>query len=97
MTTPKLFESTARFYAQYRPAYPDELIEQVVREFDLDGTGRLLDLGCGTGLLTIPLAPHFDSSVGLDPDADMLAEAGRWAKSDGIDNARWALAGAEGS
>ena len=96
MTTPKLFEGTARFYAQHRAAYPDELIEQIVHEFDLDGTGRLLDLGCGTGLLTIPLAPHSDSAAGLDPDADMLAEARRQARSAHIANVRWALDGSEG-
>lgn len=95
MTRPRLFESTAWYYGQYRPAYPGELIERVVDEFDLDGKGRLLDLGCGTGLLSIPLAPHFESTVGLDPDADMLSEAGRTARSMGIADVCWALGDSE--
>ena len=43
--------------------------------FRLDGTGRLLDLGCGTGQLVIPLAAHVAEAVGMDPEPEMLVEA----------------------
>ncbi|WP_353615266.1 MULTISPECIES: class I SAM-dependent methyltransferase [unclassified Mycobacterium] len=45
----------------------------------LDGAGRLLDLGCGTGQLALPLAGHVTEAVGVDPEADMLTEATRQA------------------
>src|SRR3981081_1378157 len=69
-----LFAGTAWYYARYRPNYPTVFFDDVVDRFGLDGTGRLLDLGCGTGQLTIPLAPHFTEAVSMDPEPDMLAE-----------------------
>jgi ubiquinone/menaquinone biosynthesis C-methylase UbiE len=46
----------------------------VVERFQLDGQGRVLDLGCGTGQLTLPLARHCEEIVGTDPEPEMLAE-----------------------
>ncbi|MEU2257044.1 hypothetical protein [Nocardia xishanensis] len=43
------FTGTAWHYARYRPSYPDVFIDDVIQSFGLDGTGCLLDLGCGTG------------------------------------------------
>ena len=43
------------------------------------GNGRLLDAGCGPGVLTVRLAHLFGQVVGLDPDAAMLAEGCRAA------------------
>lgn len=64
-------------------------------ELGLDGTGRLLDGGCGPGILTVRLAPLFEEAVGLDPDAAMLAEARRAAAEHGVANIRWVEARAE--
>jgi SAM-dependent methyltransferase len=61
----------------------------------LDGSGRLLDGGCGPGSLTVRLAPLFEEVVGLDPDAAMLAEGRRAADARGIANVRWVQAAAE--
>jgi len=69
------FEGTAEYYARYRPGIPDAVIEYLKSRFHLDGNGRALDLGCGTGQLTLALAPLFDHVVGLDPDPDMITEA----------------------
>ena len=87
--SPDLFAGTATYYARYRPPYPDALFQHVVERFGLDGTGRLLDVGCGTGQLAIPFASHFAEVAGLDPDPGMLAEAARGAREAGVRNARW--------
>jgi SAM-dependent methyltransferase len=71
------------------------LVSTLTAECGLDGSGRLLDVGCGPGILTVELAPCFDEAIGLDPDADMLAEGARRAREAGLDNIRWVEAVAE--
>ena len=35
----------------------------------------LLDIGCGPGNSTRPLARHFDSAIGIDPSPEMINTA----------------------
>jgi SAM-dependent methyltransferase len=81
-----LFTGTAWHYARYRPGYPEEFFADLIARFHLDGTGRLLDLGCGTGQLTIPLAEHVAAAIGMDPEPEMLAEAARQAQAAHVTN-----------
>lgn len=86
---PSLYAGSARFYPVGRVAYPAELVETIAGALGLDGSGLLLDVGAGPGSLTLLLAPWFAAVVGIDPDADMLAEAARQAGRAGIANASW--------
>ena len=81
---PTLYEGSARHYAVGRMAYPAALADALRDELGLDGTGRLLDVGCGPGSLTLLLAPLVASAVGVDADAGMIAEARR-AEAPGIE------------
>jgi len=74
---PTLFAGSAPHYARGRMPYPRRLADVLRDALALDGTGRLLDVGCGPGSLTALLAPLHESSVGIDADAEMLAEASR--------------------
>ena len=74
-----IFAGAAPYYARYRLPYPAELIADVVAHYALDGRGRLLDLGCGPGTLTLPLAPHFESVLALDINTEMVDEGRRQA------------------
>ena len=73
------YRTAAQHYRRGRPPYSRELASTLERELGLDGTGRLLDVGCGPGVLAIELAPLFEEVVGLDPEPEMLAEARRRA------------------
>jgi SAM-dependent methyltransferase len=84
-----LFEGTAWHYARYRPGYPEAFFADVVARFHLDETGRLLDLGCGTGQLAIPLAGHVGAAIGMDPEPEMLAEAAKQAQAAHVTNVTW--------
>ncbi|MFD8499230.1 class I SAM-dependent methyltransferase [Amycolatopsis sp. NPDC059657] len=80
-----LYSGSAPYYARGRFAYPEALADALAAELSLDGSGRLLDVGCGPGSLTLLLAGHFEQAVGIDADSDMLAEA---ALSN-VSNCRW--------
>jgi SAM-dependent methyltransferase len=92
---PTIYRGSARYYAPGRPPYSRELVSTLTDEVGLDGSGRLLDVGCGPGILTVELASSFDEAIGLDPDADMLREGARRAGEAGVDNIRWVQALAE--
>jgi len=91
----ELFKGAAQYYAKYRQKYTPEFFDYVSSYFNLDGKGRLLDLGCGTGQLAIPFAKHFEKVVGLDPEEGMLNEAEKEAEQAGIKNIKWVLRKAE--
>ncbi|WP_069161265.1 class I SAM-dependent methyltransferase [Nocardia altamirensis] len=84
-----LFSGAAWHYARYRPGYPSTLVADIVDRFRLDRTGRLLDLGCGTGQLTVPLAAHVGAAVGVDPEIEMLVEAAIQAEAAHVANVAW--------
>lgn len=86
---PSLYAGTAEFYAVGRAPYPAEVADRLRSALDLDGRGRLLDVGCGPGSLTLLLAPLFAEVIGLDADPDMLAVAARRAAAAQVQNARW--------
>ena len=93
-TYPKdLFKGTAGYYARHRPGYPDAFLTHVKERFQLDGRGRLLDVGCGTGRLTLPLAKHFKEVVAMDPEPEMLAEAAVLARRLDVANVTWVEGG----
>ncbi|GAA1029168.1 class I SAM-dependent methyltransferase [Virgisporangium ochraceum] len=90
-----LFQGSAAYYERGRLPYAPGFVETLTAALGLDGTGRLLDVGCGPGIVTLALAPLFAEAVGLDPDRDMLAEAERQAGLRGLGNTRWVAALAE--
>jgi len=92
---PTIYLGSAAHYRNGRPAYSPELEAFLTHKTGLDGKGRLLDVGCGPGVLTVRLAHLFTQAVGLDPDAGMLAEGRRAAEENGVMNIRWAQGLAE--
>ncbi len=90
-----VFEGTAGFYRQGRRPYAPALSAALVEHLGLDGHGRLLDVGCGPGTVALLFAHTFESVVGLDPDAGMIAEAERAATDEGVTNASWTRMRAE--
>jgi SAM-dependent methyltransferase len=86
---PKLYEGSAPHYAYGRLPYPAELAGVLREELSLDGTGRLIDVGCGPGSVALLLAALFAEVVGVDPDPGMIAEAVTETARRGVGNVRW--------
>lgn len=75
------------FYQHYRRGYPPETITAITERFSLTHNDIAIDLGCGTGQLTRPLAVKARTVIGIDPEPDMLARA----RQEGGTNITWML------
>ena len=71
------YASAAAHYAAHRPPHDERALAHVRDRFALDGDGRALDLGCGTGEVAVPLATHVERVVAMDPSRPMLRQARR--------------------
>ncbi|KLL10640.1 MULTISPECIES: class I SAM-dependent methyltransferase [Protofrankia] len=90
-----LFQGSAAYYERGRLPYAPRFAETLATTLSLDGRGRLLDVGCGPGTVSLAMARYCTEVVGVDPDEGMLAEAERQATRRGVVNARWVAARAE--
>jgi SAM-dependent methyltransferase len=90
-----LFAGVAAYYDRGRLPSAPGLADAFGKALGLDGRGRILDVGCGPGTVTLPLAGPFQEVVGLDADAGMIQEAQRLAVERGVMNARWVQGRAE--
>ncbi|MFI8790802.1 class I SAM-dependent methyltransferase [Streptomyces sp. NPDC055105] len=81
----------AEYYAKYRRGYPPQVLDALQTAFALTTDDLVLDLGCGTGQLTIPLAWRVRSVIGMDPEPDMLRLAREGASRQGVQNTTWVL------
>ena len=68
------YDGVAEWYEGFRPSLkPDEL--DALQRLLGTGDGRCLDVGCGTGVSTVPVAELGWSAVGVDLSEDMLEVA----------------------
>ncbi|MFE1797959.1 class I SAM-dependent methyltransferase [Streptomyces sp. NPDC059517] len=91
-----LFLGTAAHYRRGRLPYAPGLADALAGILELDGRGRLLDVGCGPGTVALSLVDLFGEVVGVDPDNGMITEAAREAAERGVGGkTRWVRARAE--
>jgi trans-aconitate methyltransferase len=83
--------AVAGFYHQYRRGYPPAVIDTLADAFGLTSNDVVIDLGCGTGQLTLPIARRVRTVAGVDPEPDMLARARQAAAEQAVTNATWVL------
>ena len=84
-----LFQGAVPYYTRYRLPYPEPLLAEIRNRANISGEGRLLDLGCGTGEIALPLASFFQQVVALDIDSEMLAAAMQKTDALGVQNITW--------
>tara|TARA_R100000935_G_scaffold25925_1_gene45862 strand:- start:283 stop:1080 length:798 start_codon:yes stop_codon:yes gene_type:complete len=67
------FEDGGNAYARHRPTYPEQLAEALAAEC-MDAF-HALDVGCGSGQLSVLLANHFNLVTATDPSEEQIANA----------------------
>ena len=72
-----LYRGTARFYDEFRPAYPQPLLDDLRVRARTTGAGRLLDLACGTGQITFGLGSDFVEIWAVDQEPEAVEFAVR--------------------
>jgi SAM-dependent methyltransferase len=78
------FASTVPFYARCREPYPPVFFSAVAEHLALRRDMKLLDAGCGPGLLAIGFGPYVGSCVGVDPEPGMIRVARAAANEAGV-------------
>ncbi len=81
----------ADLYHRYRRGYPSEVTDLLVRAFCLTDQDVVIDVGCGTGQLTLPIARRVRTVLGVDPEPDMLQRGREAATEQGVGNAIWIM------
>jgi ubiquinone/menaquinone biosynthesis C-methylase UbiE len=90
-----LYRGTARFYDEFRLAYPQPLLDDLLVQARTTGAGKLLDLACGTGQITFGLASNFVEVWAVDQEPEAIEFARAKALKRGVDNVRWIAGRAE--
>jgi ubiquinone/menaquinone biosynthesis C-methylase UbiE len=83
-----LFRGTARYYDRFRVPYPRSLVDDLAERSGASGTGRLLDLACGTGQLSFALRSHFEEVWAVDQEPGMIGVAREKAEAAGPSGGR---------
>jgi SAM-dependent methyltransferase len=81
----------ADLYHRYRHGYPSAAIDMLAETFGLNAQDMVVDVGCGTGQLTLPIARRVRAVIGMDPEPDMLRRARRAARNAQVSNVCWML------
>ncbi|KAK9801901.1 hypothetical protein WJX73_010888 [Symbiochloris irregularis] len=71
----RLFDAQAAQYKQFRPTYPPELFQQILRYSDSERRHHALDNGTGNGQAAVELAKHYDRVTATDQSAKQLQQA----------------------
>jgi SAM-dependent methyltransferase len=69
---PRRFRAAAQHYLAGRPAYAPRLIRRVAKVTGVTPDSRVLDLGCGPGMLAGAFAPLVGEVIAMDPEPEML-------------------------
>jgi SAM-dependent methyltransferase len=83
------FTGKAGYYAKYRRGYPPVVFDAILSRFALTPESGILDLGCGTGNVAIPLAGRGFHVYAVDPDLEMRKEGCRRAESCHVTGISW--------
>jgi SAM-dependent methyltransferase len=74
-TDSRSFDRVAEIYDAFRPDYPEELVETVLRKSRIPPAGKILEIGSGTGKATLPFARRGYSVLCIEPGENLARVA----------------------
>jgi 23S rRNA (uracil1939-C5)-methyltransferase len=83
-------------FIQVNGAMNQLLIRHVLELLQLDADSQVLDLFCGLGNFTLPIATRAQRVLGMEGDAGLVARAQANAAANGLDNVQFAAANLAG-
>ncbi len=72
---PESFNEVAELYDRARPLYPRAIVDDIVALTGAQPGDRVLEIGCGTGQITVPLAERGVRITALEPGTELAAIA----------------------
>jgi 2-polyprenyl-3-methyl-5-hydroxy-6-metoxy-1,4-benzoquinol methylase len=69
------FDQDAQLYDEARPGYPETLFDDIVSFSSIPAHGRILEIGCGTGIATVPMARRGYHILAIELGANLAAVA----------------------
>jgi ubiquinone/menaquinone biosynthesis C-methylase UbiE len=69
------FSNRVENYIKYRPEYPKEMYDFLIKEFHLDHDSTIADIGSGTGIFAEPLLKSGFTVTGVEPNYEMRKAA----------------------
>src|SRR3989344_3675167 len=66
------FGGISELYEKARPGYPQALIDDIIKFSNINQNGKILDVGCGSGQATLPLAQLGFNVLGADISLDLI-------------------------
>jgi len=73
------FDNAAEDYQRTRPVCPAELLDDLIDRTGLQAGNRVIEIGCGTGQATVPLAQRGLAITAVELGAELAAVA--WPRS----------------
>lgn len=70
----EMFNLSSDYYDKYRPSYPREIIQTLIREANISENSLILEIGAGSGKATELLADISCSITCVDPGPDLVAK-----------------------
>lgn len=89
--SPGAFAGVAHDYVRYRLPYPLEMLGDILARAEVAANARLLDIGCGTGRVTLPIAGSFTKVYAIDQESQMVEVARTEAARLGINGIVWSI------
>ncbi len=69
------FENIVKSYYKFTPVLPEKYIRLILETFEISANDKIIDLGCGSGDLTLALNKHASSVEGIDISKTMITKA----------------------